>query len=301
MTGFVDLQVNGFAGVDFNDPKITSDQIHKVARYLRDTGTDRILATVITAFPERMERCLQNLVRAMDSDPVTNEIIAGFHLEGPFISAQAGYVGAHPPEAVRVADRDLTMRLMEAGAGRVRLITLAPESDPGGRVTQLLVEQGILVAAGHTDASLDELHVCIDRGLTLFTHLGNGCPMMMHRHDNIIQRALSFHRQLHYGLIADGVHLPIYMLRNIVELAGISQCFVVTDAIAAAGLGPGRYTLGYRSVEVDESRTVWSSDRSCFVGSAATMSWCAQILEKAGFQEKEISALVRENPGAHLR
>jgi N-acetylglucosamine-6-phosphate deacetylase len=230
--GYIDLQVNGYAGTDFNDPSMDMEQIHGAARRLRQDGTAKILATVVTASPENMTTCLRNLVAARADDPLTAEVIAGFHVEGPFISPEAGYRGAHPAESVRMADRDFAANLLEAGAGFIKLFTLAPESDPGGRVTRWLADHGVQVAAGHTNASLDELQSCIDQGLTLFTHLGNGCPMQMHRHDNIIQRALSLRRHLHYGLIADGVHLPPFVLRNIIDLAGISRCFAVTDGIS---------------------------------------------------------------------
>jgi len=295
-TGYIDLQVNGYGGVDFNDPAVRPEQIHAAVRHLRKDGTEKILATVITAAPDMMAACLRNLVHAREVDALTKETIAGFHIEGPFISREPGYPGAHPLASVHQADCELTSRLLEAGGGLVRLLTLAPESDPGGTVTRFISEQGVRVAAGHTNASLAELRGCIDQGLTLFTHLGNGCPMHMHRHDNIIQRALSLHRHLHYGLIADGVHLPLFMLRNMIELAGIERCFIVTDAMAAAGLGPGRYTLGCQTVEVDETQVAWSEDRSHFVGSAATMRRCAETLKIAGFSQDEISALTIHQP-----
>ena len=297
---YIDLQVNGYAGVDFNNPSITSEQIHSSAQRLRDDGAVHILATIITATPECMAACLRNLVVARENDPLTREVIAGFHVEGPFISAKAGYSGAHPTASVCAAAPDMAARFLDAGAGQVRMFTLAPERDPGGSVTRFLAGQGVRVAAGHTDASLDELKICIDNGLTLFTHLGNGCPMQMHRHDNIIQRALSLHRHLHYGLIADGTHLPLYTLRNFIELAGIDRCFVVTDAMAAAGLGPGRYTLGKQVVEVDESQVVWSADHSHFVGSAATMRRCVEVLKQGGFNRDEIQKLTLQTPAKHL-
>ncbi len=294
--GYIDLQVNGYAGTDFNDPSMDMEQIHGAARRLRQDGTAKILATVVTASPENMTTCLRNLVAARADDPLTAEVIAGFHVEGPFISPEAGYRGAHPAESVRMADRDFAANLLEAGAGFIKLFTLAPESDPGGRVTRWLADHGVQVAAGHTNASLDELQSCMDQGLALFTHLGNGCPMQMHRHDNIIQRALSLRRHLHYGLIADGVHLPPFVLRNIIDLAGISRCFAVTDGISAAGLGPGCYTLGGQTVKVDDTLVVWAADRSHFVGSAATMRRCTTVLADVRFSREEMDSLLIHNP-----
>jgi len=293
--GYVDLQVNGFAGVDFNDPALHPDRVCEAIRSLREGGVAQILATVITDTPERMKACLHNLVAAREQDAATRETIVGFHLEGPFISPVEGFVGAHPVDAVCPANTDLTKELLEAGEGLVRLVTLAPEQDAGGKLSRFLSDQGILVSAGHTDASVDELKACIDQGLSLFTHLGNACPLFMHRHDNIIQRALSLYRSLNYGLVADGVHLPLFLLRGIIDLVGVKRCFVVTDAMAAAGLGPGRYTLGGQQVDVDETLAAWAPDRSHLMGSAATMARCAENLRTIGFEDATLSALLADN------
>jgi N-acetylglucosamine-6-phosphate deacetylase len=123
-------------------------------------------------------------------------------------------------------------RLLDAAGGLTRLVTLAPERDAGLKVTRRLAGQNIVVVAGHCDSTLEELRTAIDAGLTLFTHLGNGCPMQRHRHDNIIQRALSLHDRLLLCLIADGAHVPFPALGNYMRAAGLDRCVVVTDAIA---------------------------------------------------------------------
>ncbi len=296
--GYVDLQVNGYAGIDFNDPALTTDMVHEAAGRLRADGTTTVLATVITAPTDEMVARIRTIARARDEERSTRSTIAGIHVEGPFLSDRDGYVGAHPRDNVCDANLSEAERLIDAGGGAVRLFTLAPERDARGAVTRHLVDRGLVVAAGHTDATVENLRACIDSGLSLFTHLGNGCPMQMHRHDNIIWRALALRDHLRYGLIADGVHLPPTMLRAIIDLVGIDRCFVVTDAIAAAGLGPGTYTLGRQRVTVDTDRVVWSEDRTHFVGSASTMAQCAGVLCTAGFRDDETDALVRRNPAA---
>ena len=142
---------------------------------------------------------------------------------------------------------------------------------PGMQVTRMLARQGIVVSAGHCDPSLDQLDAAIDAGLSMFTHLGNGCPLQMHRHDNVIQRALSRSQQLWLGFIADGVHVPFFALQNYLRAASFERCFVVTDAISAAGQGPGTYRLGEQTVVVDEQLATWAEDRSHLMGSAGTM------------------------------
>ena len=142
--------------------------------------------------------------------------------------------------------------MLDAGNGLTRLITLSPECDAGFAVTSFLARQNVTVSAGHCNPSLDQLKAAIDAGLTMFTHVGNGCPMQMHRHDNIIQRALSLHDRLWLCFIADGVHVPFVALGNYFRAAGIERCVVVTDAIAPASLGPGRYKLGRWDLQIGE-------------------------------------------------
>ena len=172
------------------------------------------------------------------------DVIWGIHIEGPFINETPGYVGAHPPRAVRPADVDAMKRLLDAAGGLTRLVTLAPERDSGMKLVRHLADEKILVSAGHCDPSLDQLRAAIDAGLSMFTHLGNGCPLLLDRHDNIIQRVLSLRERLTICFIADGVHIPPMALGNYLRLVGIERSVVVTDAICAARLGPGRYTPG---------------------------------------------------------
>src|SRR5205814_4230702 len=125
--------------------------------------------------------------------------------------------------------------------------------------------------AGHTNASLEQLQAAIQAGLSMFTHLGNGCPMHMHRHENIVQRALSLSDQLWLMFIADGAHVAFPALGNYLRAAGLDRCVVVTDAIAAAGMGPGRYRMGRWDLLVGPDMVARAPDGSHLVGSAGTM------------------------------
>ena len=157
------------------------------------------------------------------------------------------------------------------------------------------------VSAGHCNPTLDELRASIDAGLSLFTHLGNGCPGMLPRHDNIIQRVLSLSDRLHIGFIADGVHVPFMALGNYLKCCGLDRAFIVTDAICGAGLGPGEYSIGNRRVVVDENLATWSADRSHLVGSAGTMRRSAENLRTSlGFTDRQIRTLTSENPSRIL-
>jgi N-acetylglucosamine-6-phosphate deacetylase len=163
------------------------------------------------------------------------------------------------------------LRLLDAGGGLTRLVTLAPEHDAGFSVTRLLAREGIRVSGGHTNAALDELRGAIDAGLSMFTHLGNGCPMQMHRHDNIIQRALSLSDQLWLMFIADGAHVSFPALANYLEVAGLERSIVVTDAVTPAGMGPGAFRIGRWDVRIGEDLVARAPDGSHLIGSAMTM------------------------------
>lgn len=294
---FVDLQVNGYAGVDFNADGLTAEDLHAVCLRLRDEGVAGILPTIITDSLETMTARLARLVELRAADPLAEELIWGLHIEGPFISRLTGYVGAHPVDQVRPAEVDAMKRLLEAAGSLTRIVTLAPECDPGLRTTRFLADLGICVSAGHSDASLDELHAAIDAGLSMFTHLGNGCPGQMRRHDNIVQRVLSLADKLWISFIADGAHVPCFALKNYLQVTGLDRAVIVTDAISAAGLGPGRYTLGPQTIEIGEDLVPWSEDRSHFVGSAATMPTMAERLERElSMTAREVEQLMSTNP-----
>lgn len=300
--GYVDLQVNGYMGVDFNADDLTADALHLACEHLRQDGVAAILATIITDNVDLMCQRIARLVQLRAGDPLAQELIAGIHVEGPFISPADGYRGAHPRDGVLPADPDIAKRLLDAGAGLVRLVTLAPEQDDGHRLVKLLTSRGVLVSAGHTNCSLDQLRGAIDSGLSLFTHLGNGCPMQMHRHDNIIQRALSLSDRLHITFIADGVHIPFFALHNYIRAAGgPARCIIVTDAMSAAGLGPGQYRLGRWEVSIGEDLAAWAPDHSHLVGSAGTMSRSDANLQRAlGLDERDRYLLLRQNPAKLL-
>jgi N-acetylglucosamine-6-phosphate deacetylase len=224
-------------------------------------------------------------------------MIPALHIEGPFISPIDGYRGAHPRDAVRPAEVDSMKRLLDAAGGLARIVTLAPENDLTMATTRFLSDQGIRVSAGHTNASLDQLKGAIDAGLSMFTHLGNGCPMQMHRHENIIQRALSLSDQIHPMFIADGAHVAFPALGNYLRTAGIDRCIVVTDAVAPAGRGPGRFRLGRWDLVVGEDLVARAPDGSHLVGSAVAMPRAVKnLIEHVGLTPAEAEQLTVHNP-----
>jgi N-acetylglucosamine-6-phosphate deacetylase len=293
----VDLQVNGYMGVDFNDPRCTRAEIRQAALAMRADSVAAALPTIITAAPDVMLACIANLRQAMEADAEVSAVFRGLHIEGPFLSPRPGFVGAHPIEHTSTQDLSLLADLIAAGGELVRLLTLAPEVDTDGRLSAYCVERGVVVAAGHTDASLAEMDCCIAAGLSLFTHLGNGCPRQMDRHENIIYRALRRSDRLRYTLIADGFHLPETLFRNLLQWIPRQRLAVVSDAISAAGLGPGTYQLGPRQVTIGADRAARDPSGEHFVGSASTMAdadrWLSNTL---GLSLCERQELLQVNP-----
>ena len=299
--GYFDLQVNGYAGVDFNGDSLDADEVERVCLRLEAQDVEGILATIITDSLPVMEARLRRLADVVQTNASVRRVIRGIHIEGPFINPEPGYRGAHPVDAIRPADLSAMERLLENAGGLTRLVTLAPECDSGLQVTRELAETGIVVSAGHTNASRDELQAAIDAGLTMFTHVGNGCPATIPRHDNIIQRVLSLADHLWISFIADGIHIPFTALKNYLKCATLERCLVTTDAMAAAGLGPGTYHLGSQSFEVGEDLAAWAPDRSHLVGSAITMPRLAiNLCEHLGLSDTEVKRLVYDNPLAAI-
>lgn len=293
----LDIQVNGYAGTDFNSNTFTPEALRHACECLREDGCDQILATFITDTIDNLELRIRRLVEFRAKDPLVQEVIAGIHVEGPFINIEKGYVGAHPPQCVKPANVEDARRLLQAGEGLVKLVTLAPECDAGFKTTSYLAGEGVTVSAGHCNPDLDTLTAACDAGLSMFTHLGNGCPMTMHRHDNIIQRALALRERLWLCFIPDGVHIPFFALKNYLQAAGIERSIFVTDAISAARLGPGRYTLAGWDILIGEDLVARSPDASHFVGSTVTVT---RILNNArnelGLTEEQIITLLETNP-----
>ena len=265
--GLVDIQVNGFAGVDFNSPETTEEGIRDALAAMRATGVTRVLPTLVTGPLDRFATCARRILGVADA------AIAGLHMEGPYISPVDGPRGAHPREHVAAASRDDFQRRQEAAEGRIVLVTLAPEVPGALDLIEYLAGEGIRVAIGHSDAGPRAIADAIAAGATLSTHLGNGCAAMLPRHHNVIWEQLAAD-ELWSSLIADGHHLPPVLVKVFMRVKPRPRTILVTDAIAAAGCPPGRYLLGDVEVELAESGRVSLVGTPFLAGSAATLPEC---------------------------
>lgn len=273
--GLFDLQVNGFAGVDFQQPGLTLGQMESAARALLAHRTSRILLTLITQPIEALCAQLEALERLRDASPMLASTIAGYHIEGPYLLPQPGFHGAHNPAWMKAPDCAEFDRLWTASRGRIRLITLAPEWPGSPDFIRHAVAHGVRLSIGHSDADDRSIDAAIAAGLTLCTHLGNGVPSVLPRHDNVMQRLLS-RDELTACFIVDGLHLPPRVLKNFVRAKPEGKVLFTTDCMAAAGAAPGRYTLGALAIEVGADRVVREPGKPNFAGSSLCMDEAAE-------------------------
>jgi N-acetylglucosamine-6-phosphate deacetylase len=293
--GWIDVQVNGFAGVDYNSAAVSQDEIARSLQVLFSTGVTRFYPTVITGGPDDMCAALANLARAKES--ITGgEAIDGFHVEGPHISPDDGPRGAHPRRWVRKPDVDEFHRWQQAAGGRVRLVTLAPEWPEAPRYIEALVRTGVVISIGHTNASGAQIADAVSAGATMSTHLGNGAHQMLHRHPNYIWEQLAEDR-LTASFIVDGVHLPASFLKPALRAKGLSRSVLVTDASSPAGAKPGHYTLGEQAVDLTYDNRVVLAGQDKLAGSALRMDRGVENLMKlAGLTLPDAVTLATVNP-----
>lgn len=248
--GFFDPQVNGFAGIDFNDKDLMPEDVHHAALAISATGVTNFFPTLITASFERLVHQLKILKEAIEKDSLVSKICKGIHLEGPYISSKEGPRGVHPPQFIRPPRWDEFEKFQEVCGKRIKLITLAPEKEGGLDFIRKAVSKGVVVAIGHTEASEDILEAAYEAGAKLSTHLGNGMGNNFHRHRNPFQKQLAMDG-LMASMITDGIHLPDYLAKNIVRAKGPERILLCTDAISAAAQPPGKYRLSDLEVEAE--------------------------------------------------
>jgi len=297
--GFIDIQVNGFDGVDFNNPSTPLEDIDRSLRAMLTTGVTLCLPTVITGGPEDMLACLRNLRRAQVELPL-RRMIAGFHVEGPYIGAEDGPRGAHPARWVRPPDLDEFRRWQEATEGNIRLITISPHWPEAPRYISAITREGVIASIGHTGASGDQIAAAVDAGATLSTHLGNGAHSVMRRHPNYIWDQLAEDR-LSASFIVDGIHLGRSFLRTALRAKGVERSILVTDAAAPAGARPGRYRLGEQDVDLTPDDRVVLAGTEKLAGSALKMNrGIANLVQLGALSLPDAVAMATLNPARLL-
>jgi len=300
LPGLFDLQVNGFAGVDFNGPGLTADAAAGALRRMRATGVTRCLPTLITSSFDRFAASARILTRIADAT------IAGIHMEGPYLSPADGPRGAHPREHLARPSVDDFRRRQEAADGRIRLVTLAPELPGALALIEHLAATGVRAAIGHTAATPVQIADAIAAGATLATHLGNGCPQLLPRHPNVIWELLGADA-LFASLIVDGFHLPPATVKSMIRAKGLDRTMLVTDAMAAAGChdrsapADRRYTIGDVECELGADGRVSLPGTPYLAGSSLTLNHAiANTVRFTGLAIDAVIPMASTIPAAYM-
>ena len=283
--GFVDLQVNGFGGVDFLDAD--AEGYRRAGDALLETGVTAYLPTLITSPEEQVLAALREVPTAAGRPR-----ILGVHLEGPFLSPHR--LGTHTPDARRDPDLALLDRLLDGGP--VRVMTLAPELPGAESLIDRLLERGVTVSLGHSDATAAQANAAFDRGVRTVTHLFNAMRPLLHRDPGIVGAALA-RDDVIVQIIVDGIHLAPETALVVWRAAG-GRLAVVTDAITAAGVADGSYSFGSLDIEVHEG-AVRRPD-GVLAGSVLTMLEAVQNLHALGVPLADAVAAATEVPARVL-
>jgi len=268
--GLVDLQVNGYGGIEFTRWELDAEAVEQVSLALDPLGVTSYLCTVVTNSHDLLCHALGTIAEAIEARPAVACRVAGIHLEGPFISKEDGPRGAHPREHCRPPDWEEFERLQAAARGGIRVVTLSPEYASAPDFTRRATAAGIIVAIGHTRADSEQIKAVVDAGATMSTHLGNGAHPMIRRHPNYIWDQLG-NDALIASLIVDGFHLPPVVVKVMVRGKTPRRVILVSDMTWLAGLvgtEPGRHErTGFDAVEVlADGRVVVAGQREYLAG-----------------------------------
>lgn len=275
--GLVDLQINGFNGVNFNQIQIDSECIRSTVDSLISEGVTTFFPTLITNSDENLCDIFHKITQTV-KDLNLGQYIGGFHLEGPFISKEDGPRGAHPADFVKAPDWDLFKKFQEKAEGKIKIITISPEWPNSTDFIEKCVQTGVKVAIGHTSATPEQVKNAIKAGAILSTHIGNATHSHLPRHENYLWEQLASDI-LWSTFIADGFHLPDSLLKIIIKLKS-DKSILVSDSTMFAGLASGDYVnhIG-GEITLDPSGRLYMKNAPSFLaGSAVSLLHCVEYL-----------------------
>ncbi len=266
--GLVDLQVNGFAGHDFNHYPLSDTALTGATRRLWQTGVTQFLPTVITNGSEAIAQMVATIRQMIEQGLPESRSVAGIHLEGPFLSPEDGPRGAHQRQHIQPPSWSRFTAWQEAAHGWIKILTLSPEWPGAGDFILRCRAGGTLVSIGHTAADAQQIATAVAAGASMSTHLGNGAHLLLPRHPNYLWEQLAEDR-LACAFIADGEHLPASVMRVFMRVKG-ERALIVSDATSLAGMPPGRYRthIGGDVLLSDEGRLSVADSPHLLAGSA---------------------------------
>lgn len=275
--GLLDLQVNGFAGVDFNSGALAPEDVDRTLEAMLATGVTHCLPTIITAHPDALAARFAALDAAVSKSRLGPLMCPGYHLEGPFLNPAPGYCGCHPPSAMGPADPSLIERLEASLSRPILLVTLAPEIAGGLDLIATLRRRGKIVALGHTACDFDTARAAAEAGAVLSTHLGNGLPQTLHKLANPIFAQLA-EDGLWASFIADGIHIDRRALKGLIRARGIDRSILVTDAVAAAAAPVGAHDFAGMAIERRADGSARQMSSEALAGSALCLDQAVRNL-----------------------
>jgi N-acetylglucosamine-6-phosphate deacetylase len=279
--GLVDLQVNGYGGMDFNSTPLDGEIVWRVTRALWREGVTTYYPTIITNCDEAIEGAVRTIATARSRDGLVESSVAGIHLEGPFISPEDGPRGAHNKVYVRAPDWSQFVRWQDAAEGNIKLVTLSPEWPRSTDFITKCVDEGVAVCIGHTAATPEQIREAVAAGARMSTHLGNGAHPMLPRHPNYIWEQLA-QDALWASVIADGFHLSEAVLKVVLKVKG-NQMVLVSDAVSFSGMEPGKYDahVGGRVVLTPQGKLHMADNPQLLAGSVQMLRQGVEHLAKS--------------------
>lgn len=295
--GLMDPQINGYGGYWFSDHRLTTERVIGGLQPYFQFGVTRLFPTLVTSSRETLLHGFATVRKACEEEPWLNRMVAGCHLEGPYMSGEDGPRGAHPRKHIRPANWEEFCEFQEASGGRIRMVTIAPEVPNALDFIRRATASGVTIAIGHTAATSDQIRAAVEAGARTSTHLGNGAHGMIRRHPNYIWDQLGEPR-LHASLITDGYHLPPSVVYSMIRVKTPARTILTCDASGWAGSPPGVYENEFGNVEVlVDGRIVVAGQDQFLSGSGAGTDICiARAIEYGQVSLKEAIDMASRNP-----
>ena len=265
--GLIDNQINGYASIDFSGNNLSASGVIEAAKAIIRDGVTTFLPTLITGSHENLVKNFGILHEALTKDERLAGSVPGFHLEGPYISPDEGYRGCHPLQHIRKPSWDEFTAFQKAARGRIIQVTVAPELEGAAEFIRLCKLNNVTVAMGHTNSTAEDIGKAVQAGVSISTHLGNGCANFIHRHNNPIWPQLA-NELLTITIIADGLHLIPEELKVFYKVKGPDKLILTSDVIYLAGMAPGKYTFLESEVMLTKEGMLKNIAMNCLAGAS---------------------------------
>lgn len=293
--GFIDVHIHGAVGVDMLEAK--AEGLARVAEFLAGNGLTAWLPTLVPASPEQYRHAIEAISGFMNESSSHGARIIGAHYEGPFVnSEQCGALHREYFRTFKTPD-DLDALPTIDNQGAVHMMTMAPEIDGGVELIKELQRRGWITSIGHTRATVEVLEQALEAGAHHMTHFMNAMPSFHHRAPGPVGWGLT-QDEVTCDVIADGVHLDPSVLKLILRSKGAERISLISDAIAATGLGDGEYQVWGERIQVERGRT--QNDSGSIAGSVITMLDAVRMMLALGASETGVARMASLNPARLL-